>query len=62
MPYHTTKVDVCLRMLEDYVGEPNFQKGPNGVSKGLQISKMRKGQDLWDAIGKASKMPVIFHG
>ena len=46
-----------LRMLEHYVGEPNFQKG---LKKYLSDFKYKnaKGQDLWDAIGKASKMPV----
>ena len=46
-----------LRMLEHYVGEPNFQKG---LKKYLSNFKYQnaKGQDLWDAIGKASKMPV----
>lgn len=46
-----------LRMLEHYVGEPNFQKG---LKKYLSDFKYKnaKGQDLWDAIGKASGMPV----
>ncbi|MCV0392390.1 MAG: M1 family metallopeptidase [Nitrosopumilus sp.] len=46
-----------LRMLEHYVGEPNFQKG---LKKYLSDFKYKnaKGQDLWDAIGAASKMPV----
>jgi tricorn protease interacting factor F2/3 len=46
-----------LRMLENYVGEPNFQKG---LKKYLSEFKYKnaRGQDLWDAIGKASKMPV----
>ena len=46
-----------LRMLENYVGEPNFQKG---LKKYLSDFKYKnaEGQDLWDAIGKASKMPV----
>ena len=46
-----------LRMLENYVGEPNFQKG---LKKYLSDFKYKnaKGQDLWDAIGKASGMPV----
>ena len=46
-----------LRMLENYVGEPNFQKG---LKKYLSDFKYKnaKGQDLWDAIGKASNMPV----
>jgi len=46
-----------LRMLESYVGEPNFQKG---LKKYLSDFKYKnaKGEDLWDAIGKASKMPV----
>ena len=46
-----------LRMLENYVGEPNFQKG---LKKYLSDFKYKnaKGQDLWDAIGNASNMPV----
>ena len=46
-----------LRMLEHYVGEPNFQKG---LKKYLFDFKYKnaKGQDLWDSIGKASGMPV----
>jgi len=46
-----------LRMLENYVGEPNFQKG---LKKYLSDFKYKnaKGQDLWNAIGKASGMPV----
>ena len=46
-----------LRMLEDYVGEPNFRKGLKEYLKTFKY-KNAKGQDLWDAIGKASKMPV----
>ena len=46
-----------LRMLEHYVGEPNFQKG---LKKYLSDFKYKnaQGQDLWNAIGKTSKMPV----
>ncbi|MCJ8307191.1 MAG: M1 family metallopeptidase [Nitrosopumilus sp.] len=46
-----------LRMLEHYVGEPNFQKG---LKKYLSDFKYKnaEGQDLWNAIGNASKMPV----
>ena len=46
-----------LRMLEHYVGEPNFRKGLKKYLKNFKY-KNAKGQDLWDAIGKASKMPV----
>jgi len=46
-----------LRMLEDYVGEPNFRKGLMNYLKEFKY-KNAKGQDLWNAIGKASKMPV----
>ena len=46
-----------LRMLEDYVGEPNFRKGLMAYLKEFKY-KNAKGQDLWNAIGKASKMPV----
>ena len=46
-----------LRMLENYVGETNFRAG---LKKYLSAFKYGNaaGQDLWDAIGKASKMPV----
>ena len=46
-----------LRMLEHYVGEPNFQKG---LKKYLSDFKYKNaaGQDLWNAIGNASGMPV----
>lgn len=46
-----------LRMLEHFVGEHNFQKG---LKKYLGDFKYKnaKGQDLWNAIGKASKLPV----
>ena len=46
-----------LRMLENYVGETNFR---TGLKKYLSSFKYQnaEGQDLWDAIGKASKMPV----
>lgn len=46
-----------LRMLEHYVGESNFQKG---LKKYLASFKYKnaEGKDLWDAIGKISKMPV----
>ena len=46
-----------LRMLENYVGEPNFQKGLKNYLSDFKY-KNAKGQDLWDAIGKASGMPV----
>ena len=46
-----------LRMLEHYVGEPNFQKGLKRYLSDFKY-KNAKGQDLWNAIGKASKMPV----
>ena len=46
-----------LRMLENYVGEPNFQKG---LKKYLSDFKYKnaEGVDLWNTIGKASRMPV----
>ncbi len=46
-----------LRMLEHYVGEPNFRKG---LKKYLSDFKYKnaEGADLWNAIGKASRMPV----
>ena len=46
-----------LRMLESYVGEPNFRAGLKKYLKEFKY-KNAEGQDLWDAIGKASKMPV----
>ena len=46
-----------LRMLEHYVGEPNFQKGLKKYLSDFRY-KNAEGKDLWDAIGKASKMPV----
>ena len=46
-----------LRMLENYVGEKNFR---NGLKKYLKkhMYANAEGKDLWDAIGKISKMPV----
>jgi len=46
-----------LRMLENYVGESNFQKGLKRYLADFKY-KNAEGQDLWDAIGKISKMPV----
>jgi tricorn protease interacting factor F2/3 len=46
-----------LRMLEHYVGEVNFQKGLKQYLYDFRY-KNAQGQDLWDAIGKVSKMPV----
>ena len=46
-----------LRMLEHYVGESNFQKGLKRYLADFKY-KNAEGQDLWDAIGKISKMPV----
>ena len=46
-----------LRMLEHYVGESNFQKGLKQYLSDFKY-KNAEGQDLWDAIGKISKMPV----
>ena len=46
-----------LRMLEDYVGEPNFRQGLKDYLSSFKY-KNAQGQDLWNAIGKASKMPV----
>jgi len=46
-----------LRMLEDYVSETNFRKGLKNYLSKFRYKNAR-GQDLWDAIGKASKMPV----
>ena len=46
-----------LRMLEHYVGESNFQKGLKQYLASFKY-KNAEGKDLWDAIGKVSKMPV----
>lgn len=46
-----------LRMLENYVGESNFQKGLKKYLSNFKY-KNAEGQDLWNAIGKVSKMPV----
>ena len=46
-----------LRMLEHYVGESNFQKGLKRYLVDFKY-KNAEGTDLWDAIGKISKMPV----
>ncbi|HSB84207.1 MAG TPA: M1 family metallopeptidase [Nitrosarchaeum sp.] len=46
-----------LRMLENYVGESNFQKGLKQYLANFKY-KNAEGQDLWDAIGKVSRMPV----
>jgi len=46
-----------LRMLEHYVGESNFQKGLKQYLVDFKY-KNAEGSDLWNAIGKISKMPV----
>ena len=46
-----------LRMLENYVGEKNFRTGLKKYLSDFKYSNAQ-GQDLWNAIGKASKMPV----
>ncbi|CAD6521604.1 Peptidase M1 membrane alanine aminopeptidase [metagenome] len=46
-----------LRMLENYVGESNFQKGLKRYLADFKYDNA-EGKDLWDAIGKISKMPV----
>ena len=46
-----------LRMLENYVGETNFRTGLKNYLSTFKYGNAQ-GQDLWDAIGKASKMPV----
>ena len=46
-----------LRMLENYVGEANFRRGLKKYLSSFKYGNAT-GQDLWDAIGKASKMPV----
>ena len=44
-------------MLENYVGETNFRAGLKKYLSSFKYANAQ-GQDLWDAIGKASKMPV----
>ncbi len=46
-----------LRMIEHYVGEANFRRGLKEYLKKFAY-KNAQGQDLWDAISKASTMPV----
>jgi tricorn protease interacting factor F2/3 len=46
-----------LRMLENYVGETNFRAGLKKYLSSFKYGNAQ-GQDLWNAIGKASKMPV----
>ncbi len=46
-----------LRMLEHYVGETNFRKGLKQYLSKFKY-KNAQGQDLWNEIGKASRMPV----
>lgn len=46
-----------LRMLEHFVGEPNFRKGLRQYLKDFQY-RNATGQELWSAIGRASNMPV----
>lgn len=46
-----------LRMLEDFVTEANFRKGLKQYLKDFKYQNA-EGKDLWDAIGKISKLPV----
>jgi len=46
-----------LRMLEAYVGEEAFRKGVSNYLKEFRFSNA-SGKDLWDALGKASGLPV----
>ena len=46
-----------LRMLEHYVGESKFREGLKQYLKKFKYQNAQ-GQDLWSAIGKASKLPV----
>ncbi len=46
-----------LRMLEHYVGETNFRKGLKQYLTNFKY-KNAQGQDLWNKIGNASRMPV----
>jgi len=46
-----------LRMLEAYVGEEAFSKGVSDYLKRFSFSNA-SGKDLWDALGRASGLPV----
>ncbi len=46
-----------LRMLEAYVGEEAFRRGVSDYLKKFSFSNA-SGRDLWDALGKASGLPV----
>ncbi len=46
-----------LRMLEAYVGEQAFRKGVSDYLRRFSYSNA-SGKDLWDSLGKASKLPV----
>jgi tricorn protease interacting factor F2/3 len=46
-----------LRMLEGYVGEEAFRKGVSAYLKKFSFSNA-SGRDLWQSLGKASKLPV----
>ncbi|RNJ78100.1 MAG: M1 family peptidase [Nitrosopumilus sp. H13] len=46
-----------LRMLEKYVGEPGFRRGLKKYLSDFKYANA-EGADLWDAIGKATGMPV----
>jgi len=46
-----------LRMLEAYVGEDAFRRGVSAYLKEFSYSNAT-GKDLWQALGKASRLPV----
>ena len=46
-----------LRMLEAYLGEEAFRRGVSDYLKKFSFSNA-SGKDLWDALGKASGLPV----
>ena len=46
-----------LRMLESYVGEDRFREGVSDYLSKFSFSNA-SGEDLWDALGKASNLPV----
>ncbi|MCX6023159.1 MAG: M1 family aminopeptidase [Chloroflexi bacterium] len=52
-----SKGGAVLRMLEDYVGEENFRKGLQQYLSAHQYGNARS-EDLWNAVGAASSMPV----
>jgi tricorn protease interacting factor F2/3 len=46
-----------LRMIETYVGEEKFREGVSSYLREFSFSNA-KGEDLWDSIGRVSRLPV----